>query len=482
MFRYLFILFISLAAIPAFAVSSDSRNFTFTPSVGSAVTQVVVDSQSSFATSQTYNANSSITWNLCNPQPSCDYGQYTVYVKYLLADGSEVLQADGTTFRDSFTVAYTEPVRPTPPPVVDRSPEIFQEEPVVIQEPVVVPVVESTEPVAVELPEVPAFSVTALLSSDESQKTLKDSATVLAVGQVVGTGISALLPTLSGSQLAMLPFRLWNLILVGLGLRRRMRPWGVVFDSFTKQPLDPAVVVLKNSQGEEVATSITDIDGRYGFFVEPGEYSLEVGKTNYQFPSNLLLGQKFDSVYDNLYHGEPLAMGGDAVIAKNLPMDPISSDWNQTEKQRMNRGYTNEFVQFVSRATNALFLAGFVTSLVALISQQSSVNFILIGVYITLFIFRRLGFTPRIYGRIVIGAKAASHAVVRVWNTATGTQIGRAVTDSDGHYYMLVPKGKNYTLSIELPDESGTLKPYMSGLPVSAMNGVLNKRITVPQM
>jgi hypothetical protein len=260
-----------------------------------------------------------------------------------------------------------------------------------------------------------------------------------------------------------------------------MRPWGVVFDSLTKQPLDPAVVVLKNSQGEEVATSITDIDGRYGFFVEPGEYSIEVGKTNYQFPSSLLLGQKYDSVYENLYHGEPLAVGTDAVIAKNLPMDPTSTDWNQTEKQRMHRGYTNEFVQFISRATNALFLVGFVTSIIALGSHQSSANFVMIGVYVLLFIFRRLGFSPRIYGRLLIGKEAAANAVIRIWNTTTGVQVGRAVADQQGHYYMLVPKGNHYTMSVEVPDGAGSFKPYMSGLPISAMSGVLNKRITLPQ-
>jgi hypothetical protein len=54
------------------------------------------------------------------------------------------------------------------------------------------------------------------------------------------------------------------------GLKKKAPPWGVVYDSVTKRPLDPAYVVLKNLQGKQIASAITDLDGRYGFLVEPG--------------------------------------------------------------------------------------------------------------------------------------------------------------------------------------------------------------------
>jgi hypothetical protein len=83
-----------------------------------------------------------------------------------------------------------------------------------------------------------------------------------------------------------LPARVFGLIAEGLGLRKKRRPWGTVYDSVTKRPLDPAYVTLIDTEtGKSVASAITDLDGRYGFLVAPGKYRITTQKTNYEFPS-----------------------------------------------------------------------------------------------------------------------------------------------------------------------------------------------------
>ena len=79
--------------------------------------------------------------------------------------------------------------------------------------------------------------------------------------------------------------RLWSILLIAFGLKKRNPPWGTVYDSETKQPLDPVYVVLSDTSGNEIASAITDLDGRYGFAVPAGTYVLSVRKTNYDFPS-----------------------------------------------------------------------------------------------------------------------------------------------------------------------------------------------------
>jgi hypothetical protein len=149
---------------------------------------------------------------------------------------------------------------------------------------------------------------------------------------------------LSFSEIPLIPFRLWTLFLGVTGLKKRTRRWGVVYDSLTKQPLDPAYVTLKNNEGQTIATTITDIDGRYGFNVNPGSYTLNVDKTNYAFPSVKLAGRQADELYDSLYLGDIITIDNTTdIIAKNIPLDPINFSWNEAEKEK--RNLTSSFKQ-----------------------------------------------------------------------------------------------------------------------------------------
>jgi len=123
--------------------------------------------------------------------------------------------------------------------------------------------------------------------------------------------------------------RMFTGLLTSLGVRRRRKPWGTVYDSVTKQPLDPVYVVLQDLEGNEIQTCITDLDGRYGFLVGPGKYKIVAHKTNYKFPSEKLRGKTSDEVYSDLYFGEEIEIKEyGEVLIKNIPMDPINFDWN----------------------------------------------------------------------------------------------------------------------------------------------------------
>ncbi len=56
------------------------------------------------------------------------------------------------------------------------------------------------------------------------------------------------------------------------GLKRRRKPWGVVYDSITKRPVDLAVVRLIDQKTKKlVETGVTDAQGRFSFLATPGD-------------------------------------------------------------------------------------------------------------------------------------------------------------------------------------------------------------------
>ncbi len=110
-----------------------------------------------------------------------------------------------------------------------------------------------------------------------------------AAGVTVTVAVTGIMPlATSAADFAILPIRIFSLIF-GIFARKRKK-WGVVYDSASKQPLDPVYVVLKDKNGKEIDTKITDMYGRFSFLILPGEYYIEANKTHYKFPSGKISG------------------------------------------------------------------------------------------------------------------------------------------------------------------------------------------------
>lgn len=280
------------------------------------------------------------------------------------------------------------------------------------------------------------------------------SRTASLVGFLSGTvaGFSSVVPETFASlnDARLLLFRLINLILEGIGVRKKSKKWGTVYDSQTKRPLDPAYVVLKSKDGKDVADRITDLDGRFGFLAQPGEYYLTASKTNYKFPSERLKNQPSDELYDNLYHGEILAIKENQLIKVNIPMDPVDVDWNEVAKQKLvNFDPRKEILK--KRATKGIFYAGLIASPLLFFSTLSRLDFILLLAFAALTILRVYGFKEKSFGRVTDKAtgKPIPFAKIRFFYSSLPTQqINFTVADMEGRYYMLVPN-ESYLVAIE---------------------------------
>lgn len=70
-------------------------------------------------------------------------------------------------------------------------------------------------------------------------------------------------------------------------------PWGIVRDSKTLQPIKLAMVRLIDEKTQRIIdTEVTDPNGRFGFFVSPGRYFVNVVKDGFYFPSQKEGGYK----------------------------------------------------------------------------------------------------------------------------------------------------------------------------------------------
>jgi len=309
-------------------------------------------------------------------------------------------------------------------------------------------------------------SIKKYFATDAPMNTLQLISTV-----ALASGLAGMIPSF---------FRIGNILLSFLGIRRRYKPWGVVYDSATKQPLDPAYVSLLDATGKEIASSITDLDGRFGFPVSPGLYTITVGKTHYIFPSGKLSGRTNDELYPNLYFGEQISVTEQGqVITKNIPMDAEGIDWNEQAKKEMQvANFFKKHDVLLIRIINVLYVVGFMTSLLALFSVQSVFNIIVVGLYVVMLFLYIMGLHPKPHGMLTDGnGYPISFAIMRIFNARLQKEVAHKVSDADGKYYCLIQKGEYY-VTIERKNPDGTYTHIFTSSPFKATKGVINQNFT----
>ena len=275
------------------------------------------------------------------------------------------------------------------------------------------------------------------------------------------------------------------LVLPPLLRRKNINPWGTVYDSVTKQPLDPAYVVLKNAKGEEINSSITDIDGRYGFLIADNlyeSYRMIASKTNYTFPSQKLKGKTNDEIYNNLYFGESFTIKKEeGVIIRDIPLDPIGFDWNEfIKKKKKLFTFYSRFDFWLKKIYDAIFAIGFVLSIIFYSISPSKFNLIMLFMYIAVFLLRLFNIKPKTYGLIIdkLTKTPLFFAIIRVFQAEIDKEIFVRVADKLGRYYILVPKGKYY-LKIEKKNDDGTYSLVYTSKIINAKKGIINNKFEI---
>jgi hypothetical protein len=227
------------------------------------------------------------------------------------------------------------------------------------------------------------------------------------------------------------------------------KPWGVVYDSVTKQPIDPAVVTIvvdESGVGEFKQSRVTDIEGRFSFLVTAGKYIISAEKTHYLFPSKIVKGET-DGKYKNVYHGEVIEVENPYIINLNIPMDPEGFDWNQSIKPKE----INALREYVhENARNILLLAGFTLMVIAYLLSQN-IWYLGIGiVYAINALFWKTQKDEQLWGTVFyrITKEPLARVTVKAIRKPYDLTVGTTTTDLLGRYFLLLSKGK-YTIQVE---------------------------------
>ncbi len=229
-------------------------------------------------------------------------------------------------------------------------------------------------------------------------------------------------------------------------LKKKRKPWGVVYDSKTKQPLDPVVITLTGQDGKTHQV-VSDMYGRYDFIVEPGLYKLRASKTDYAFPSAIVRSQADEMIYDNILVTETITVTDKDTVRYNIPMDMLSPDWNQLEKVRMGIKGPNPLWTLLTRVA---YYCGIVWSYVAVILNPSFSNAVVTAVFTLYAIYRVLYDRYNAWGTVTgSDGNPKAGAIVHLVNPKFPNLAGnKAVTDKWGRYNFLVGKG-TYQVKVE---------------------------------
>ncbi|HPH79039.1 MAG TPA: carboxypeptidase-like regulatory domain-containing protein, partial [bacterium] len=103
----------------------------------------------------------------------------------------------------------------------------------------------------------------------------------------------------------------------------QLKPWGIIYESRTGNPIAMAVVKIIDPEYNRVLeTKMTDFNGRFSFLVVPGKYIITVEKDGYHFPTKAFQFNK-DKKHLDWYCGQKFVIKPEhqSLINIDIPID-----------------------------------------------------------------------------------------------------------------------------------------------------------------
>jgi hypothetical protein len=286
----------------------------------------------------------------------------------------------------------------------------------------------------------------------DSVVAIRESPAVQTVNSAIATPAAAAAMTVTTASAVggIAGFQQFGLFLFTQGsllFRRKKRyGFGVVYSHGSKLPVDLAIVRLVDQKtGRPLATRVTDKQGRYLFIAPPGEFKLEVRKDGFSFPSPSIPQTPSDGPWTDLYFGQTLTLPEGGVIAKNVPLDPVSD-------QRLHQEVMSGALKAKAQWSLAALGPGLAAASYLATPRTPQILALLFHLSL-LYVFHRLtkGKKPKNWGKVSDEqGKPLKHAVVRIVETQYNKVLESQLTDDQGRYSFLA--GQNvYYLRFEKP-------------------------------
>jgi hypothetical protein len=252
--------------------------------------------------------------------------------------------------------------------------------------------------------------------------------------------------------LVYLPIYLFQLILSllsWLGLRKKGKLSGYVYDSSTKNPVSRAVVRVYDIDNKLVWTDVTDEKGFFELALNDGEYSIKVTARGYKYPSKVIFGKK-DYPLENIYHEGLFKVIDGNIPEFSIPIDSVEMGWFEGLLATLGNR-----LRVVYKILSLLFfIFGLFFSLYTYNLDPNWFNFIILLLYIPSFVLIIRGlFKKRLeYGVVKDeSGKPIKGIAVGLRELEYDRIVDKRHTDGDGKYRFIVDPGK---YQIEILDPS----------------------------
>lgn len=244
-------------------------------------------------------------------------------------------------------------------------------------------------------------------------------------------GTSSIALALIGLGLAFIPvlFTSPNLLMYGFIWflpRKKRQPWGIVYDAQNHVPVAFAVIRIF-SDGKLIKQSVTDLEGKYSFILDQGNYQMEVVHSEYsQFNKEVSVINKEEQLTLDVplqRNGQPTAFNFKKLAQKML----TGLGW-------------------------VIGIVGLTLSVIALVFNLSAFNLIVVALYLIqlgLLIFVR---PVRNWGYIYDQqtGERIKGGFLRIFDKEQSRQIELQLSDEKGRFGFRLPKG-SYYLAVAVP-------------------------------
>jgi len=251
--------------------------------------------------------------------------------------------------------------------------------------------------------------------------------------------------------------------------------YGVVFDKATGEYVDTAFIVLMNADtNTEITRCLTDMFGRYYFFVQPGRYKLVVERTHF---SVQYTRSPFAILYGSPYKGAVIEREQESAISVPLALHKDAPDWNHENKLAIKRDIAGHRVplRWFALTIAAAHLIIAVTLFIVTLSVLYGVLAVMMLVWWAVFLYDH---SP-VNGRVAWEKFGRNGGYMQIHGYAD-VLIKKVPLTARGYYWSLIPPGTYVVRLYEYTDETHTtadmIREYHD---VPVPTGILNKSFLV---
>ncbi len=247
---------------------------------------------------------------------------------------------------------------------------------------------------------------------------------------------------------------------IGLGLKRRKKHWGVVFNNINKKPFAFARVLLYSWPDKRLRDStITNNLGEFGFLVPAGKYYVKVDISEFKQialeikdkeKEQKYLPGRSDGYYSNIYYkGEIIELKGEGGEKRPVTISiPLEAKKKLPLSERIYRSI-NRVLRALDKIRIPLIIIGTILAILAAVYRQTWLDYGILGLYVIIW---GVELVTRFYqvkptGLVVAteNQKPLDLVLLRLTKTDTGKIVSTSVTAKDGKFVFTAPAG-NYKI------------------------------------